>query len=144
MIQDDLTYVLGGNLRGTVGSLELNSGVFHEWHNNATDTNLGVKALVQYDELSYVVFPWLVPAVRLEYASLLPDGGSRSNDLLFTAGAACLIRPNLKVTLTGLVEHTNGAPTPAGDWSLGWDGSLATTASVTEFEVIEIGLAYAL
>jgi hypothetical protein len=143
MIQDDLTYVLGGNLRGTVGSLELNSGVFHEWHNNATDTNLGVKALVQYDELSYVVFPWLVPAVRMEYVSLLPDGGTRFNDLLFTAGAACLIRPNLKVTLTGLIEHTNGAPT--GDWSLGWDGTLAPAAgAVTEFEAIEVGLAYAL
>jgi hypothetical protein len=144
MFQDDLTYVLGGHLRGTVGSLELNSGLFQEWHNDATDTGVGVKALTQYDELSYVVFPWLVPAVRMEYVSLLPDGGTRLNDVLFIAGAACLIRPNLKVTLTGLVEHSNGAPTAAG-WSLGSDGFAAPTAgAVTEFEAIQIGLNLAL
>jgi hypothetical protein len=146
VIQDDLTYVLGGHLRGTVGSFELDSGLFQEWHNNATDTNtgVGVKALVQYDELSYVVLPWLVPAVRMEYVSLLPDGGSRLNDLVVVAGASCLIRPNLKVTLTGLIEHSNGVPT-GGSWSLGSDGVSAPTAgSVTEFEAINIGLAYAM
>jgi len=144
MFQDDLTYVLGGHLRGTVGSLELDSGVFQEWHNHATDTQTGVKALVQYDELSYVVFPWLIPAVRMEYVSLLPDGGTRLNDALFTVGAACLIRPSLKVTLTGLIEHSNGAPTPGG-WSLGSDGFAAPTAgAVTEFEAIQVGLAYAM
>ena len=146
MVQDDLTYVLGGHLRGTVGSFELDSGLFQEWHNDATDTGIGVKALVQYDELSYVVFPWLVPAVRMEYVSLLPDGGSRLNDVLFTAGAACLIRPNLKVTLTGLVEHATTAPNPiAGGWSLGSDGFANPAAgAVTEFEAIQVGLAYAL
>jgi hypothetical protein len=144
MFQDDLTYVLGGHLRGTVGSFELDSGLFQEWHNHATDTNIGVKALVQYDELSYVVFPWLVPAVRMEYVSLLPDGATRLNDVLFIAGATCLIRPNLKATVTGLVEHSNGAPT-AGGWSLGSDGFAAPTAgAVTEFEAIEVGLVYAM
>ena len=147
MAQDDLTYVLGGHLRGTAGSFELDSGLFQEWHNHATDTGAGVKALTQYDELSYVVFPWLVPAVRMEFISLLPDGGTRLNDVLFIAGAACLIRPNLKVTLTGLIEHADTAPTPGpdGGWSLGSDG-LANPAAgaVTEFEAIQVGLAYAL
>ena len=146
MFQDDLTYVLGGHLRGTVGSFELDSGLFQEWHNHATDTGAGVKALTQYDELSYVVFPWLVPAIRMEYVSLLPDGGSRLNDVLFIAGAACLIRPNLKVTLTGLIEHATAAPDPiAGGWSLGSDGFANPAAgSVTEFEAIQIGLSFAL
>jgi hypothetical protein len=144
MTQDDRTYVLGGNLRGTVGSLELNSGVFQEWHNHATDMAAGVRALAQYDELSYVVFPWLVPAVRVEYVSLLPDGGTRLNDLLLVAGVAALIRPNLKATITGLVEHSNGAPTPNG-WSLGSDGfAMPTAGSVTELEAIQIGLAFAM
>ena len=144
MFQDDLTYVLGGHLRGTVGSFELDSGLFQEWHNHATDTGTGVKALTQYDELSYVVFPWLVPAVRMEYVSLLPDGGARLNDVLFIAGAACLIRPNLKVTLTGLIEHANAAPT-AGGWSLGSDGFANPAAgAVTEFEAIQVGLSFAL
>jgi hypothetical protein len=144
MFQDDLTYVFGGHVRGTVGSFELNSGLFQERHNHATDMGVGVKALTQYDELSYVVFPWFVPAVRLEYVSLAPEGGAQLNDVLFIAGASFLIRPNLKATLTGLIEHSNGAPTAAG-WSLGWDGVAAPTAgAVTEFEAIQVGLAYAL
>jgi hypothetical protein len=147
MIQEDVVWVLGGHVRGTVGSLELDSGVFQEWHNGATDTATGVKALVQYDELSYVAYPWLIPAVRMEYISLLPDGGTRLNDALFTVGAACLIRPNLKVTLVGFIEHSNGAPVPGpgGGWSLGSDGFANPTAgSVTELEAIQIGLSYAM
>jgi hypothetical protein len=144
MFQDDLTYVLGGHVRGTVGSFELNSGLFQEWHDHATDMGVGVKALAQYDELSYVVYPWFVPALRMEYISLLPDGGSRLNDALFVAGASFLVRPNLKLTLVGLIEHTNGAPTAAG-WSLGTNGFAAPTAgATTEFEAINIGLAYAM
>jgi hypothetical protein len=144
MFQDDLTYVLGGHVRGTAGPFELNSGLFQEWHNHATPAGVGVKAVTQYDELSYVAFPWLVPAVRMEYVSLLPDGGMRVNDVLFIGGAACLVRPNLKVTLTGLIEHSNGAPTALG-WSTGSDGFAAPTArAVTEFEAIQIGLSFAL
>ena len=144
IVQDDLTYVLGGHVRGTVGSFELNSGLFQEWHNHATAAGIGVKALSQYDELSYILFPWLVPAVRMEYVSLLPDGGARINDLLFIVGAACLVRPNLKVTLTGLIEHSNGVP-DAGSWSAGSDGfAMPTAGAVTEFEAIQIGLSFAL
>ena len=99
--------------------------------------------MTQYDELSYVVFPWFIPAVRMEYVSLLPDAGTRINDLRFVVGAACLVRPNLKVTLTGLIEHANSAP-DAG-WGAGSEGlALPTTGAVTEFEAIQIGLAYAL
>ena len=143
MFQDDLTYVLGGHVRGTVGSLELDSGVFQEWHNHATAAGVGVKALSQYDELSYIVFPWLVPAVRMEYVSLLPDGGTRVSDIRFIVGAACLVRPNLKLTLAGLIEHANGAP-DAG-WAADDGGRVAapTAGSVTEFEAIQVGLTYA-
>jgi hypothetical protein len=138
-----LTYVLGAHVRGTTGSFELDSGVFNEWHNHATATGIGVKALTQYDELSYVVFPWLVPAVRLEYTSLLPDGGSRLNDVRFIGGAACLVRPNLKLTLTGLVEHSNAAP--IAGWAAGSGGSaMPTTGAVTEFESIQLGVVFAL
>lgn len=140
---DDLTYVLGGHVRGTVGSLELDSGVFQEWHNHVTVDGAGVKALSQYDELSYIVFPWLVPAVRMEYVSLLPDGGTRISDIRFIVGAAGLVRPNLKVTLTGLIEHANGVP-DAG-WAADEGGRVAapTAGSVTEFEAIQVGLTYA-
>lgn len=140
---DDLTYVLGGHVRGTIGSFELDSGLFNEWHNHATFAGVGVKMLSHYDELSYVVYPWLIPAVRLEYVSLLPDGGTRVSDVRFIIGAACLVRPNLKVTLTGLIEHANGAP-DAG-WAADDGGRVAapTAGSVTEFEAIQVGLTYA-
>ena len=103
---------------------------------------VGVKALTQYDELSYVVFPWLVPAVRMELVSLLPDGGGRITDTRFIAGAACLVRPNLKLTLTGLVEHANGAPD--GGWGAAGGFAAPTSGAVTEFEAIQVGLVFAL
>jgi hypothetical protein len=138
---DDLTYVAGGHVRGTVGSFELDAGVAHEWHNHATVDGSSVKALTQYDELSYVVFPWLVPAARVEYVSLKPAGGGRLNDARFIIGAAALVRANLKLTLTALIEHSNGAP------DAGWDAAggfaMPTTGAVTELEAFQVGLAYA-
>jgi hypothetical protein len=139
---DDRTYVLGGHVRGTVGSLELDSGLSHEWHNHATMDGVAVKALTQYDELSYIVFPWLVPAVRMELVSLLPDGGARITDLRLIAGAACLVRPNLKLTLTGVLEHADGAPD--GGWGAAGGSAAPTSGSVTEFEALQLGLVYAL
>jgi hypothetical protein len=139
----DLIYVLGVHARFTAGSFEVDAGAFQESHSQAAIGGLGVKALTQYDELSYVVYPWLVPAVRLEYVSLAPNDASRINDLRVLVGAAALVRPNLKLTLTGAIEHANAAP--VAGWSA--DGSdraaVPTTASVTEFESLELGLAYA-
>ena len=140
----DKIWVVGGHVRGTTGSFELNAGAFQEWHSQASIAGGGVKALTQYDELSYVVFPWLVPAVRLEYLSLLPDGGTRINDLRVLVGGAALVRPNLKLTLVGAIEHANATP-PAGSWSADDSDRAAapTSGAVTEFESIEVGLAYA-
>ena len=139
----DKIWVLGGHVRGTAGSFELDAGVLQEWHSQAVVTGGGVKALAQYDELSYVVYPWLVPAVRLEYLSLLPDGGSRINDLRVLVGGAALVRPNLKLTLVGAIEHANTAP--VAGWSADGSDRVAapTSGAVTEFESIELGLAYA-
>lgn len=142
----DRTNVLGGNVRGTVGSFEINSGLYQEWHNQAAADGTGVKALAQYDELSYIVFPWLVPAVRLEWVSLLPDGGSRISDLKVLAGVAALVRPNLKLTLVGQIEHANGAPPGNADapgWQLAGGFAAPMTGSVTELEAIQVGVAFA-
>jgi hypothetical protein len=139
--QDDLTYVAGGHLRGTVGSFEINSGLSQEWHNHATADGRKVEALAHYDELSYVVFPWLVPAVRLEYVSLLPSGGERIGDLKILVGAAALIRPNLKLTLVGQIEHANGAP--EGGWAPLGGFAAPMMGSVTELESIQLGVAFA-
>jgi hypothetical protein len=139
----DLIYVVGGHVRGTAGSFELDAGLLQESHSQASAAGVGVKALAQWDELSYVVYPWLVPAVRLEYLSLAPNDASRINDLRILVGAAALVRPNLKLTLTGAIEHANAVP--AAGWSA--DGSdraaVAANGPATEFESIELGLAYA-
>lgn len=138
---DDLTWVVGAHLRGQLGSLELDAGFYNEWHNHATADGTAVTAMVQYDEISYVVFPWLVPAVRLEWGSLLPEGGTRINDLKIIPGVAALVIPNLKLTLTGQIEWADGAPD--GGWGAFGGSALPAMGSVTEFESINLGLAYA-
>ncbi|MGZ3407584.1 MAG: hypothetical protein ACXVAN_14140, partial [Polyangia bacterium] len=138
---DDLTWVVGGHLRGTLGSFELDAGVYNEWHSHATADGTAVTSIVQYDELSYVVFPWLVPAVRLEWGSLLPDGGTRINDLKLIPGVAALVLPNLKLTLTGQIEWADGVPD--GGWGAFGGSAAPAMGSVTEFESIQLGLAYA-
>jgi hypothetical protein len=138
---DDTTYVFGTHLRGQLQSFELNAGFYHEWHDHATADGSSVRALTQYDELSYVVFPWLVPAVRFEWAQLKPANGGYVNDLKIVPGIAALIIPNLKLTLTAQIEWADGAP--AGGWTA-WGGSAAPTmGAITEIESIQLGLAYA-
>jgi hypothetical protein len=70
----DKTNAFGAGLRAQWMSLELNSGVLLEQHDQPTGGPGKVSALSQFDELSYVVFPWLVPALRFEYVRR--DGGS--------------------------------------------------------------------
>ena len=50
-------------------------------------------AMAQYDEISYVIFPWLVPAVRFECGSVAPEGGTRINDIKIIPGIAALVLP---------------------------------------------------
>ncbi len=138
---DDTAWVAGGNLRGTLGSLELNAGFYYEWHDHATADGSPVQAAVQYDELSYVVLPWLVPAVRIEYAALKARGQSRINDVKIIPGIVALVRPNIKLSLTGQIEYADGAPD--GGWGA-WGGSATPMlGAVTELESIQVGLAYA-
>ncbi|HSN33880.1 MAG TPA: hypothetical protein VLU41_14425, partial [Ideonella sp.] len=86
-------------------------------------------------------FPWLVPAVRLEWASLLPSGGKRINDLKIVPGIAALVIPNLKLTLTGQIEWADGAPD--GGWGAFGGSAAPPMGAVTELESIQLGLAYA-
>jgi hypothetical protein len=138
---DDTTSVVGGHLRGTLGSFELDYGMFYEWHEHATADGTAVQAMAQYGEVSYVVLPWLVPAFRIEWAQLRPQGQATINDLKLIPGIDALVRPNLKITLTALIEHADGVP--SGGWGA-WGGSAAPMmGSVTEVENILLGLAYA-
>jgi hypothetical protein len=103
-----------------------------------------VRGLAGFGEVSYVLYPWLVPALRVEYLKLSPTGGPAATDLRMTAGVAALIRPNLKLTLAAMVEKANGAP--PGGW--GPASGMAVPPTLTgsvgpELEAVTLGLAFA-
>jgi thiol-disulfide isomerase/thioredoxin len=142
--QKDTTMAIGCSARAQLDSLELNSGVDFEHHDHAVVGGASVNAISQWNELSYVVFPWLVPAIRVEYVRLSPDGGNTVSDLRILPGVAMAIFANIKVTVIGQLERASGAPDG------GWEpvGGAAEPVSPTatlgmEAEAILVGLAYA-
>lgn len=139
----DTTWVAGVHGRAQLDSLELNAGFYQEWHDHALADGTSVTAYTQYDELSYMIFPWLVAAARVELTSLHPAGQVRVNDVRFVPGVAALVLPNLKLTLTGQMEWANGVPD--GGWGAvnGFAAPTPAMGSVTELESIQLGLAYA-
>ncbi len=147
----DSATVVGGNLRGQLDSLELNGGAYWETHNHAAADGTGAKLLALYGELSYLVQPYFVPAVRLEYNSLTQDGLSSVNNVRLLAGIASAVRPNIKVSLTAILESASGQP-PGGWGAVG--GSAVPVASNDpnvpgptsvglELEAIVLGAAFA-
>jgi hypothetical protein len=157
----DTANVLGGGVRGQLGSAELNVGFYWEHHNHGLDTADEVTARVLFSELSYVVFPWMVPAVRVETVWLTPSGGATVSDVHVQPGVAFLIRPNIKVVLTFDWESASGFPTttvgPVGGnpGPQAWQGGASpwgplqiappeTGNSRSEFESIGVFLAWAM
>jgi hypothetical protein len=141
---DDNANVVGGQVRAQWMSLELDAGVSFEAHDHPGAADGKANVLTQWDELSYVVFPWLVPAVRFEYTHVAPDGGTAVNDTRIAIGAAALVRPNLKLVVTGQLETATGAP--PGGWgpANGVAEPTDPTQSVSlEIESIVLGLAFA-
>jgi hypothetical protein len=137
----DAATTVGGGLHGQWQSLELNTGVYYEEHTHAQSDGTGAKVWTQYNELSYILFPWLVPAVRVEYNNAVGTGGQPVHDVRIMPGVAALVRPNLKLTLVGDIERANGAP--PGGWGPVNGLAAPTTGSVTELEAITLGLATA-
>jgi hypothetical protein len=143
LVRDDIANVIGGTARGQWLSLEVDAGVSYEMHDNPS-TGGKATVLSQFDEVSYVVFPWLVPAARLEYTRVTPDGATAVSDTRISLGVAALVRPNLKLTLSGQLEAASGAP--PGGWSPAGGVAAPTdpAASVSlEAESITLGMAYA-
>jgi hypothetical protein len=155
------TFGLGG--RAQYGSAELNVGWYNDRHNHATDAGTAARARVFFGELSYVVFPWLVPAIRVENVALDPDGAPSVNAWHVMPGAAFLIRPNLKVVAVASWDHASGFPgsvanpgTALGGWgaasSSGWGPFTIAPgpdvsdpkASASEFQTIAVFLAWAI
>jgi len=135
---EDRASVFGGALRGQWRSLELDTGGYYEVHDNG-DAVATAKVLRHWDELSYVVYPWLVPALRLEYIRFAPDSGPAASDMAISAGVATLLRANLRAVLSMKMEHSSTPPAATG-----WDEMASADRKVgLEVETISLGLAYA-
>jgi hypothetical protein len=162
---NDVANVLGLGGRGQYGSAELNVGWYNEAHNHGMDDGSKVTAQVAFAELSYVVYPWLVPALRIERVSLKPAGGTSARDIHIEPGVAFLIRPNIKLVAVFNYEAASGFPTTAGNpgalpplapGPVGWQGGgggagplqiappPSGKSSLSEFETIGIYLAWAI
>jgi len=136
----DKALVLGGQLRAQLDSLELDAGAIYEMHDNGGDAGAKANVLRQYDELSYVVYPWLVPALRFDLAQYAPDTGATATNMKISAGAAAIIRANIKMVLSLNLEHSS-ADLPPG----GWEGIDALSAGEVNLDVesLTLGIAYA-
>lgn len=143
-VWDDVASTFGGAIRAQWNSLELDVGAYQERHDHAQASGGAVRGLAGFGEVSYVLYPWLVPALRVEYLKLSPTGGPAVTDLRIIGGVAALIRPNLKLTLAAQVEKANGAP--PGGWAPA--SGMAMPATLTgsvgpELEAVTLGLAFA-
>jgi hypothetical protein len=136
--QQDSATTLGAGFRAQAGSLELNSGGYREKHNHVQPDGSGVLLYAQYNELSYVLYPWLVPAVRFEWVKLQPEVGPGAYDARVIPGAAILFRPNLKFVVTGQFEKTDAAP--PGGWGPA-NGLAVPTDKPTGIEIEAINVA---
>jgi len=153
---NDVANVIGLGARGQYGSAELNVGWYSENHNHGTDLGEKVASSVGFAELSYIVYPWMVPVLRVEYATLKPDGGTSVNDLHIQPGMAFLIRPNLKLVVTFDYETASGFANASGTYEA-WQGGSSSWgplqiapvddtvgAKRSEFESIGLFLAWAM
>ncbi len=99
--------VIGGALRGQVGSLIATAGLQFEHHDAPYQGTAAIDAVtpgtpdltrgdawVQYNELDYVIFPWLVPGVRTEVTTMSINGASNS------AGSELLVDMRFRVKIS--------------------------------------------
>jgi hypothetical protein len=119
----------GVTARGQLGSTELDVGAYWQEFDHGSISAIpdfpSVKTDVQWAELSYIVFPWMVPAVRFERIGLRPSGAPNVSDIHLMPGIAFLIRANIKAVLVANFEFMNGFPQDAGGLGLGWQGGNA-------------------
>ncbi len=168
---DNASLTLGAGLRAQWGSAELDFGYYNQsntrggtyWDSSASAYAYNqVRADTEYGEFSYVVFPWFVPVLRVENVGLQPSGGARVSDLHMMPAIAFAIRPNLKVTVAGNLEFTNGFPTvfnsngtavpvawqgggqSNGPISIGPNSTAVGSSSQREFESLSFFLDWAL
>ncbi len=149
----DTAFTVGGALRGQLASFGLTLGAFDQMHNHPDSSGAAVSALTAWGEASYVVWPWFIPALRVEYTKI--DGSQDPYFQLWSSPTLVrympalnfVVRPNVVVQLVAEIDAANGAP--PGGWG-GAGGIIAfplqtnaTATTGTEFETIMANLRYA-
>ena len=154
--QGDAINALGAVIHAQAESLVLMAGVNFERHErpypgspatmnangpvlNGTPDFTSATAVVQYDEIDYIVWPWFVPGVRAEYTHATVEGASAAQLLLIKPGIALLARPNIRVVLSGDLEWASNLP-PVGDWGSA-GGVVIPNAAKSKFEAEQINAA---
>jgi hypothetical protein len=131
--QKDSFNAAGTTIRAQYDSLQLDAGAQYESHSRpyagtpATANPSGApipgvpdtttaKGVVTWGELDYVIWPWFVPGVRAEYTRGTVEASNPIGLLRVIPGIAMLVRPDVRVILTGDFETAYGAPV-AGSWA---------------------------
>jgi hypothetical protein len=153
----DTSLTIGAAGRAQMGSLELDFGVYDQKHDRGTASLASVHADVEWAELSYVLYPWLVPALRVERIGLRPSDGPKVSDVHVMPGIAFLIRANMKAVLVANIEFAKGFPSDASGAPLAWSGgngdvggfvaagdTSTLTGKLNEFESIALFVAWAM
>ncbi|MDP9036236.1 MAG: hypothetical protein M3O50_15655 [Myxococcota bacterium] len=153
--QDDRFNAVGGVVHGQWDSLLVTAGAQFERHERpypgtaalspaipGQPTRVSGSAMVQYDEIDYVVWPWFVPGVRAEYTRAAVESAADSQLLRIIPGVAMLVRPNIKVVLTGDLEWGQNLP-PVGAWTAAGGAVVPNQTSKFEAEQINATLAVA-
>jgi hypothetical protein len=133
VLQNDRFNAAGAVIHGQYDSLVIMVGGQVEKHDRpygvgtagtataGTTTLAGVPDLssatsvLAYGEIDYVVFPWLVPGVRVEHTQVTLEGMNDVNLQRIIPGVATLVRPNIRVVVTGDIENAYGLP-QVGSW----------------------------
>jgi hypothetical protein len=130
--QADKFDAVGGTIRAQYDSAQLDLGADYEWHSRpyagtgATATPSGeiipgvpdytsAHGIVSWAELDYIIWPWLVPGVRYEYTNATAEGAKNFGLFRLVPGVAMLVRPDVRVIVTGDFESATGYPV-AGSW----------------------------
>ena len=99
-------------------------------------------------EIAYVVYPWLIPAIRAEY-TLLGSNYGKGSLLRILPGASFILRPNIRIYIVGDIEHADKLPPAAPQNQSYWTyagGSISPQpgGSKTQVEQISAVVSWAL
>ena len=139
VLTKNTSLTIGGAVRGQLAELEFDVGAFLQTDDHVSSTAPKTTTFSQWSEASYLLYPWLAIATRVEFLRVAQDGMSSVSDLRIVPGVVALIRPNLKLTLTAPLEQANGSP-DAGWGAAGLSAAPADPASKVSAEIESVQL----